>query len=69
MGDGGLVEITRRLNNATVGNHYPLPHIHDFNAHLAGAQIFSKVDRMRGYHHIPMAKDSIPKTAIITPFG
>lgn len=59
----------RRLNNATVDDRYPLPHIHDFNAHLAGAKVFSKVDLMRGYHQIPMAKESIPKTAIVTPFG
>ena len=59
----------RRLNNATIDDRYPLPHIQDFNIHLTGSSIFSKVDLMRGYHHIPVAADSIPKTAIITPFG
>lgn len=59
----------RRLNQATEDDRYPLPHIQDFNTNLAGATIFSKVDLMRGYHQIPMAPDSIPKTAIITPFG
>ena len=59
----------RRLNKATVDDRYPLPHIQDFNANLSGAKIFSKVDLMRGYHQIPMARESIPKTAIITPFG
>ena len=59
----------RRLNTATVDDRYPLPHIQDFNRNLAGSKFFSKIDLMRGYHQIPMSPDSIPKTAIITPFG
>ena len=59
----------RRLNKASTDDRYPLPHIQDFNNNLCGAKIFSKVDLMRGYNQIPMARDSIPKTAIITPFG
>ena len=59
----------RRLNEATVDDRYPLPHIMDFNGRLAGSKIFSKIDLVKGYHQIPMAPSSIPKTAIITPFG
>ncbi len=59
----------RRLNNATVDNRYPLPHIQDFNANLAGMKVFSKIDLIRGYHQIPMAPGDVHKTAIITPFG
>ncbi|XP_032871989.1 uncharacterized protein LOC116969181, partial [Amblyraja radiata] len=59
----------RRLNDATVADRYPVPHIQDFNAHLAGASVFSKVDLVRGYNQIPVRPDDIPKTAIITPFG
>ena len=59
----------RRLNQTTVDDRYPLPHIQDFNSKLAGAKIFSKIDLVRGYHQIPMAADSVPKTAIVTPFG
>jgi transposase InsO family protein len=59
----------RRLNDITVDDRYPLPHIQDFNSRLADSNIFSKIDLVRGYHQIPVAADSIPKTAIITPFG
>jgi len=59
----------RRLNSITTPDRYPLPHIQDFSAQLAGKSILSKIDLMHGYHQIPMAPRDIEKTAIITPFG
>ena len=59
----------RCLNNATVDDRYPLPHIKDFNGSLTGKRIFSKVDLLRGYHQISVTSADIPKTAVITPFG
>ena len=59
----------RRLNTATTPDRYPIPHVSDFTTNLHGCKVFSKLDLVRGYHQIPMAEDSIPKTAIITPFG
>ena len=59
----------RRLNAASEDDRYPLPHIQDFNSRLNGCTIFSKVDLVRGYHQIPVAAASIPKTAVTTPFG
>ena len=59
----------RRLNNATEGDHYPLPNISDVTSYLEGAKIFSKLDLTKGYYQIPMAPKDIPKTAVTTPFG
>ena len=55
----------RRLNDATVPDKYPVPHIQDFSSHLAGMKVFSKVDLVRGYHQSPVAAADIPKTAIV----
>ena len=59
----------RSLNRNTAPDRYPVPHIQDFTATLAGSNIFSKIDLVRAYHHIPVAETDIPKTAVVTPFG
>ena len=59
----------RRLNNATVPDRYNLPNLRDFSAQLAGKRIFSTIDLLKGYLQVDVDEESIPKTAIITPFG
>ena len=71
-GDGGkqlvinyraLNKVTRKiyLANAKSGRY--------LFSKLNGAKYFSTLDLRAGYHHIPLEKSSIPKTAFNLPFG
>jgi hypothetical protein len=43
--------------------------VDDYIERMTGCQYFTTLDLASGYHQINMAKDSIPKTAFITPDG
>ena len=69
--DGGrrLCGDYKRLNNFTVPDRYPLPHIANFISQIAGSTVFSRLNLQKGYYQIPIASEDVPKTVIITPFG
>jgi len=54
------------LNAITIPDRYPLLHIQDFIAslHILDKNIFSKIDLVKTYYQVPMAKEDIHKTAI-----
>ena len=43
--------------------------VEDIFSQLNGTKYFSMLDLQTGYHHIPLDKSSIPKTAFTSPFG
>ncbi|BHF63903.1 hypothetical protein SprV_0200689800 [Sparganum proliferum] len=57
----------RALNNATILDRYPVPHLQDFAGALFGKSVFSKIDLVRAFHQIPVAPEDVPKTAVTTP--
>ena len=46
-----------------------MPKVEDIFSKLNGATYFTTLDLCTGYHHIPLDKSSIPKTAFNSPFG
>ena len=70
-GDGGkhLVIDYRALNKVTRKFTWPMPKVEDIFSKLNRATYFTTLDLRAGYHHIPLDKHSIPKTAFNSPFG
>ena len=50
----------RVLNSTTIPDRYPVRHVHDFSYSLRFKNIFSKIDLVRAYYQIPVAKEVIP---------
>ncbi|KAF6202652.1 hypothetical protein GE061_003051 [Apolygus lucorum] len=59
----------RQLNSRTVPDKYSVPNLRDCNTLLEGTTIYSTLDITKAFHHIPIAPEDVPKTAVITPFG
>ena len=70
-GDGGkqLVIDYRALNKVTRKFTWPMPKVKDIFSKLNGAKYFRMLDLRAGYHHIPLDKPYIPKSAFNLPFG
>ena len=59
----------RSLNLVTKFDRYPLPSLVSFNAKMAGAKLFSKVDLRRAYHQVLVREEDRHKTTINTTVG
>ena len=46
-----------------------MPKVKGIFSKLNGSKYFTTLDLRAGYHHIPLDKSSIPKTAFNSPFG
>ncbi|XP_041970747.1 uncharacterized protein LOC121727134 [Aricia agestis] len=68
-GDDRMCVDYRELNSNTVRDHYPLPLIADQIDQLTGGQYYTSLDMASGFHQIPIADESIEKTAFVTPDG
>ena len=68
-GDLRLCIDFRKLNQLTVRDNYPLPHIDIILDQFFGAKIFSSLDLANGYWQIPVHADDRHKTAFITQKG
>ncbi|XP_071928109.1 uncharacterized protein [Coffea arabica] len=59
----------RGLNNVTVKNKYPLPHIDELFDQLQGTVVFSKLDLRQGYYQLLIRKEDVHKTAFNSRYG
>ena len=57
----------RALNKVTRKLTWPMPKVEDIFFKLNGSEYFTTLDLRAGYHHIPLDKSSIPKTAFNSP--
>lgn len=59
----------RKLNAMTVDEREPLPLIQDVLDQLGTSRIFTTLDLASGYWQVPLAPESIEKSAFVTPDG
>jgi hypothetical protein len=59
----------RGLNQGTIADAFPLPHINDVLARVQGAKVMSCIDLASGYHNLAMHPDHRHKTAFVSPEG
>ena len=59
----------RGLNQVTIKNTYPLPHIEELFDQLRRARVFSKLNLRHGYYQVEIKEKDIPKIPFNTRYG
>jgi len=59
----------RKVNAVTVPDPFPLPRVEDLLDRVGQARYLTKLDMTRGYWQVPLDEESVPISAIVTPFG
>ena len=59
----------RKLNDVTIADSFPLPNIEQNLERLSGSRIYSALDAAAAYNVIPVAEETRPLLAFITPMG
>ena len=59
----------RALNSITRTYLWPVPRVEDIFSMFGKTKMFTTLDLRAAYHHIPLDRDVIKKTAFILPFG
>jgi hypothetical protein len=59
----------RNINKLCIPDVHPLPVMDDLIGHLDGATYYSSVDLESGFWQIPLASESRPRSAFVTPDG
>ena len=59
----------RKVNLVTKEDPFPLPRTDELIEGLAAAKFMTTFDLTKGYYQVPMEKDSVAKTAFVTPNG
>ena len=67
--DFRLVADYRRINELILGNAWTIPNIENSLANLANHKFYSSLDLKEAFYGVELTKESIPKSAIIIPWG
>ncbi len=59
----------RKLNEVTIDDKFPIPHIETILSKLGRAQYFTTLDLAKGFHQVLIKEEDRPKTAFSTPQG
>ena len=59
----------RGLNQMTIKNKYPLPHIEELFDQLQGARVFSKLDLRQWYYQLKIRVEDVSKIAFNTRYS